>query len=73
LVQIDEALVEAAKAELITVRHLLGHLSGIYNYTIAPELSDAAAGDVNRVYAPEELVGWAKAQHWMMLWDSWDQ
>jgi len=50
------------KAELITLRHLLGHLSGIYNYTLAPELSAAAAGDVKRVYAPEELIEWAKAQ-----------
>jgi D-alanyl-D-alanine carboxypeptidase len=50
------------KAEAITVRHLLGHLSGIYNYTLAPEMNDAMSGDAARRYTPEELIAWAKLQ-----------
>jgi D-alanyl-D-alanine carboxypeptidase len=50
------------KADVITVRHLLNHLSGIYNYTLAPEMADAMSGDISRKYTPEELIAWAKAQ-----------
>jgi len=41
----------------ITVRMLLNHTSGIFNYGADEKLNEAIAADPHKVWAPEELVG----------------
>lgn len=40
----------------ITIRHLLGHTSGIYNYTNNPDLWPALLADPAKHWTPDELV-----------------
>jgi len=43
--------------DLITVRMLLNHTSGIFNYGADEKLNEAIAADPHKVWTPEELVG----------------
>ena len=43
--------------DLITVRMLLNHTSGIFNYGADVKLNEAIVADPHKVWTPEELVG----------------
>ena len=45
----------------ITVRQMLSHQSGIYNYTDDPKFGDALSTSPGRAWKPEELVAYAAA------------
>jgi D-alanyl-D-alanine carboxypeptidase len=45
----------------ITIRELLSHTSGLYNYTDDPAFGVALLSDPRRVWTPRELVAWATA------------
>jgi D-alanyl-D-alanine carboxypeptidase len=40
----------------ITIRQLLNHTSGIYNYTENPAFGDSIVNDFNRVWQPEDML-----------------
>jgi|GEM_PF-314906 len=40
----------------ITIRHMLGHTSGIYNFTNHPNLWTSGTANLDRVWAPEEIL-----------------
>ncbi len=40
----------------ITIRHLLGHTSGVYNFTKNPNLWPTITGDLQRFWQPEEMI-----------------
>ncbi|NNE69166.1 MAG: serine hydrolase [Rhodothermales bacterium] len=42
----------------ITIRQLLGHTSGVYNYTDHPDLVGLMRQDLNRVFSPEEMLAY---------------
>lgn len=43
----------------ITIRQLLEMRSGLYNYSLAPELNETQDSEPSRVYTPEELLAMA--------------
>lgn len=49
-------------AQNITVRQLLSHTSGIYNYTDDPSFQQALISNPKRVWQPSDLVAYAAAQ-----------
>jgi D-alanyl-D-alanine carboxypeptidase len=44
----------------ITIRQLLNHTSGLYNYTNNPDMFDSLNADYNRVWQPDELLQFVK-------------
>lgn len=51
-----------ARVHAITVRQLLQHTSGLFNYTSTKTVRDGFASDPRRVYTPRELVDLALAE-----------
>lgn len=40
----------------VTIRQLLNHTSGLYNYTMHPDLNDSLLVDVNRIWTKPEML-----------------
>ncbi|MCB0630105.1 MAG: serine hydrolase domain-containing protein [Saprospiraceae bacterium] len=55
-----EELKGLRNAEQATVRQLLQHSSGIYNYIVNLEFQTASLNDLTRVWQPEELLQYAR-------------
>lgn len=58
----DEYLEGLANAEQATVRQLLQHSSGIYNYIWHAGFQTASLNDLIKVWKPEELLSYARSQ-----------
>jgi D-alanyl-D-alanine carboxypeptidase len=62
---LDDALVKYLpsfpNAANITLRHLLSHTSGIFDYLQAPEVGTSLTQDPGRVLSADELIGFAAA------------
>lgn len=49
-----------ANANEATVRQLLQHSSGIYNYIVSPNFQTASLNDLEKVWTPSELLDYAR-------------
>lgn len=58
---LDRFVPSYPNAAAISIRMLLNHTSGAYNYTNAPEFSAALEATPKKVYAPAELLAFATA------------
>jgi D-alanyl-D-alanine carboxypeptidase len=45
----------------ISLRQLLNHTSGVFDITNIPGYADSILNDPNRIFQPEEVVGWVQA------------
>jgi len=50
-------------ADIATIRQLLNHSSGIYNYISDIQFQTASLNDLVKEWTPEELLGYARGQH----------
>lgn len=60
---VGHLLPEFPDASEITVRQLLQHTSGLYNYSEDPEYVGALGSDFDRVWAPEESIRFIKRRY----------
>lgn len=49
-----------ANADVVTIRQLLQHSSGIFNYILDPHFQTASLNDLIKVWKPEELLSYAR-------------
>jgi D-alanyl-D-alanine carboxypeptidase len=59
----DETMAGIENADEATVRQLLEHSSGIYNYIINPHFQTASLNDLLKVWKPNELLDYARGKN----------
>lgn len=59
---LDKWFPDFPRGNAITVRHLLNHTSGIYNYTETQKFIDTENYSPTKTVTPEEIIGWANEQ-----------
>ena len=58
----DETMVDIENADQATIRQLLQHGSGIYNYIISSRFQTASLNDLIKEWKPDELLDYARGQ-----------
>lgn len=58
----DDDLLGIKNSQLVTIRQLLHHSSGIYNYILNAKFQTASLNDLKKVWQPEELLAYARGK-----------